>query len=253
MIIGDRENESELLAVLPSLRSNKNEWQVFSVILRKNCEVSKKGVVKTIMSLFKNNEGIIYDDNDTKIVCLVRIGMAYNYDTIKRDFETKLPGHTCRIMIRPPTDHGLKHIHINILHSDSEDTAMNMYDERKARKHNIIMVADDDKLVRKTMKSLIGSIAQVIEVEDGDKAVVQYLNHNPDVLFLDIHMPGMSGLDAMDKIIDMDPDAYIVILSADSVKDNILSAVNKGALGFLGKPTPREKVMEYINQSITVS
>ena len=79
-----------------------------------------------------------------------------------------------------------------------------------------------------------------------------YHEHNPDILFLDIHMPGRTGLDLINEILEIDPDAYIIILSADSSADNVVKAINKGAIGFLSKPPAKDRMQQYINQCITI-
>ncbi|MCB1680791.1 MAG: response regulator [Alphaproteobacteria bacterium] len=250
MKIGDRENEAELMSLLPSIRSNRNEWIVLRVVMMKSCETPKEEVVNKILQLYRNYEGVIYTDNENKIICLVRMGMIQNYMRIKTDLEEKLPRNSCRVMARPMTSSGLKQIQIDLMNKD--DSTMSMFSERERRKGNVLMIADDDAFVRKAVKQILAFFGEVVEAENGDGVVGTYMNNNPDVILLDIHMPGKNGLELIDTIMQMDPDAYIIILSGDSVKENVLEAIDKGAVGFLTKPPKREKVIEYLNQCITI-
>jgi len=146
---------------------------------------------------------------------------------------------------------GLKQIQVDLLDKE-EGGSLSMFREREERKKNVLMVADDDMFVRKAMQKILGFYGDVIEVDNGDKAVQEYLKHNPDILLLDIHMPGTSGLDLIEKIIEMDSDAFILVFSADSVAENVLEAMEKGAVGFISKPPKKNKVIDYLNRCITI-
>ena len=93
----------------------------------------------------------------------------------------------------------------------------------------------------------------IIEVDSGDKVVTKYLNHNPDMVILDIHMPGKSGLNVAEELLDVDPDAYVIVFSADSKAQNVLTAMERGANGFLSKPPQKEKIDAYVKRCMTMS
>ena len=65
-------------------------------------------------------------------------------------------------------------------------------------------------------------------------------------------MPDKTGLELIPDIIDIDSDAFIIILSADSNKDNVIAALEEGGAGFLTKPPAKAKVQEYLTQCITM-
>ena len=68
---------------------------------------------------------------------------------------------------------------------------------------------------------------------------------------LDIHIPPRMGLDIVPELIESDFDAFVIMLSSDSHKENVLLALERGAIGFLGKPPKKEKVLNYLNQCAT--
>ena len=91
----------------------------------------------------------------------------------------------------------------------------------------------------------------VITAADGASAKQAYLLHAPDVVFLDIGLPDINGHDVLKNIISADPTAYVVMLSANSSRTDILRAMQTGAKGFVGKPFSKAKLVQYITQAPT--
>lgn len=115
-----------------------------------------------------------------------------------------------------------------------------------------ILIADDDLYVRTLLKKAIGTTAAVAEVTHGDEVVETYMRLRPDILFLDIHLPGRMGTDILSEIIALDASAYIVMLSADSSEENVLNATRLGAKFFLTKPFTKDKVLAVIERCPTI-
>lgn len=123
---------------------------------------------------------------------------------------------------------------------------------RKNRTRSEILVVEDDMFSRKLVTGSLSKEYSVQGVKDGKEAVRQYALHGPDVMFLDIELPDVTGHEVLKKIRSFDPDAYIVMLSGKGDKDNILRAVQAGAKGFVGKPFTKEKLLQYISQCPTI-
>jgi len=123
---------------------------------------------------------------------------------------------------------------------------------RNKRKENLVIVADDDLLVRKLVLRGLDGFTAFREVTDGAVLMDIYKAEMPDVLFLDIHLPNVSGLDLVSQIMAVDPGAYIVMLSADSTQTNVLTAVKRGAKGFLTKPFKFDDLMFWFNKCETI-
>jgi two-component system chemotaxis response regulator CheY len=126
------------------------------------------------------------------------------------------------------------------------------FQERLQRAQNVFLAVDDDNLIRRLAAKILGQHGIVIEVADGSNVMDKYVEHNPDMVLLDIHMPGKSGLDVIDDIMDFDRDAFVVMCSADSVADNVTTAMQKGAVGFISKPLKKDKINDYLNRCITI-
>lgn len=146
---------------------------------------------------------------------------------------------------------GLKQIQIDLT-DRSDSNELSLYEEREKRKENVLLICDDDMFVRKTLVKLVSSYGSVHEVDSGSKVCAAYLECNPDIILLDIHMPEKNGLSIVNEIIDMDTDAFIIMISADSSKENVLEAISCGSVGFLSKPVKANKLNEFRSQCITL-
>lgn len=115
-----------------------------------------------------------------------------------------------------------------------------------------ILVADDHPMIREAITSAITSRfddARVAETEDLHGAL-NYAEENPDtdLILLDLNMPGMDGLNGIVTLRTRHPDIPVVILSAAEEKNVVLKAVTYGAVGFITKSMPRDKITEAISQ-----
>lgn len=72
-----------------------------------------------------------------------------------------------------------------------------------------------------------------------------YKNHKPNIVFLDIHLPGRNGKEILNDIRAFDENAFVIMLSADSNKDNVVDSVRGGARAFITKPFTRETLHKY--------
>lgn len=119
---------------------------------------------------------------------------------------------------------------------------------RKAKK-NRVLIADDNKFIRYMIKRWLEKDAEIYEVAHGKDVRDAYLNIRPNVVFLDIHLPGRSGCDVLSDIMDADPSAFVIMISADSIRKNVMSTLISGAKGFITKPFSRETLFRYYEQS----
>ena len=101
-----------------------------------------------------------------------------------------------------------------------------------------IIVADDHEIVRTQIKALLHRHVDLCVVDvatTGAEAIERTMLHKPDVVVMDVHMPGMSGIDACYKISKLFPDIRVVILTVFA-EDNLLIAAGKaGAAGYVLK------------------
>ena len=123
---------------------------------------------------------------------------------------------------------------------------------KKLRKNRVplhVMVVEDDPLTRRIVTNAFKENYALITAANAQEAVVNYLLHAPDIVFLDIGLPDASGFDVLHQIMASDKDAYVVMFSSNSYLDNITTALSNGASGFVAKPFKKEKMHQYIQDS----
>lgn len=113
-----------------------------------------------------------------------------------------------------------------------------------------ILIADDHAVVRQGYKSLLETVFQpcgVIEAENGADAVSLYRSEEPDVVVLDINMPGMSGIDACKQIVEQDGEAKVICFSMYEEVAIADRALQAGALGYITKSCPPGTLVDALN------
>ena len=101
-----------------------------------------------------------------------------------------------------------------------------------------ILLADDHTLFRAGIRSLLetlGDVEVVAEAGDGREALLLVEAHAPDLVLLDIMMPGLNGLDAAARITRGDSRSRVIMLSMNADEDSVLKALRAGAVGYLVK------------------
>jgi two-component system, chemotaxis family, chemotaxis protein CheY len=242
----------KLLDFLPSITSSLKEWQVVDIkLIGDTPGLPVAQVAELVQNLFADKEGRLYPCNDRELVMVVRAGKEPDPQVIPRRIETRLPPGSCRVLVHEPTPEGLGKLEILIRASGTP--ASSVFSTRRAgRKENVILVADDDMYMRLLVKKGAADHAGVQEAADGNEVIAAYKEHAPDILFLDIHLPGRSGTEILNEIMAMDRDAFVIMLSADSSRDNVESAMQQGAKGFMAKPFTKERLLEYIKKCPTL-
>lgn len=114
------------------------------------------------------------------------------------------------------------------------------------------LVVDDSMLMRRMIcDCLVDSGWEIVaEAGNGEEAVRQYRNHQPDVVSMDIVMPGTDGMFALERILDIDPSAQVVVVSALNQTKLISEAIRKGAQDFIAKPFLPEQLQQTLASCI---
>ena len=113
------------------------------------------------------------------------------------------------------------------------------------------LIVDDSTCVRKVMEILVGALdfELIEEAENGKVAVQKYKEFKPDVVFMDIKMDEMDGLEALRRIIKYDPDANVIITSGLTDEEDVVEKAKKlGAKALLPKPLDVKDVEQAINK-----
>lgn len=112
-----------------------------------------------------------------------------------------------------------------------------------------VLIVDDALFIRITLKQLLEKYNfQVIgEAGNGIEAVKLYKELKPDIVTMDVTMPEMDGIEAVQMIKGIDEQAKIVIVSAMGQKTMVIKAIESGACGFIVKPFNEAHVVETLN------
>jgi two-component system NarL family response regulator len=112
-----------------------------------------------------------------------------------------------------------------------------------------LMIVDDHSLFRGGLVSLLKAfddIQIVAEASSGEEAVARAIESEPDVILMDMSMPGMSGIDASKQILAERPDTAICMLTVSEQDDALFQAIHAGARGYLVKDTMLEQLHDAI-------
>ncbi|HOV15209.1 MAG TPA: response regulator [Spirochaetota bacterium] len=121
---------------------------------------------------------------------------------------------------------------------------------REDGSHYKVLVVDDSIFVRKQLNQILTSeeFEIVDQAGDGEEAIEKYKEHFPnvDIVTMDITMPKMDGITALEKIIEFDKNARIIMISALGKQELVKKALLIGAKNYIVKPLDRKKVLERI-------
>lgn len=115
-----------------------------------------------------------------------------------------------------------------------------------------IMIIDDSLVARMSLKSCLPKDAghEIKEGNDGSVAIELYQSFKPDVTFMDLTMPGIDGITALEEIRKLDPTALIIILTADIQRKTIDKVLELGAFAVAKKPPLREVVIAELDKAL---
>jgi DNA-binding NarL/FixJ family response regulator len=111
-----------------------------------------------------------------------------------------------------------------------------------------ILIVDDHPLTRDALGSLLAQngFDVVGEAADGEEAIEAAGRLRPDLVLLDLSMPGLDGLSALPRIREVGAGCEVVVLTASGTEENLLSAIRAGAAGYLLKSEPPERIVAFL-------
>ena len=111
-----------------------------------------------------------------------------------------------------------------------------------------ILIVDDSGFARRTLRQMLESAGHTVEeAANGNDALERYFLKRPDLVLLDIVMEGMTGLEVLPRIKELDPEARVIVASADVQSSTRAEAQAAGAIGFINKPFVREQVIQTVS------
>lgn len=116
-----------------------------------------------------------------------------------------------------------------------------------------VLIVDDAAFMRMMLRNILtnNGFEVVGEAENGAKAIQQYRELQPDLVTMDITMPDMDGITAVQQIKAIDPKAKIIMCSAMGQQAMVVDAVKSGAADFIVKPFQPERVLDAIQKALS--
>ena len=112
-----------------------------------------------------------------------------------------------------------------------------------------ILIVDDSAFTRNIHKQIVTSQGyETVEAKSGAEAVEMFSREKPDLVIIDLLMPGMDGMEVVGRMLEIDPGAKTVICSTDKQKARQEEARERGVLAFLTKPIDPEQLAETLDR-----
>lgn len=114
-----------------------------------------------------------------------------------------------------------------------------------------ILVVDDSSLARRTLRQILESVGHTVEeAANGSEGLEKYFLNRPDLVFLDMVMEHMTGLEVLVKLREMDPHVRVIVATADIQSSTRSEAEEKGACEVINKPFTRDRVLSALGNVI---
>ena len=116
-----------------------------------------------------------------------------------------------------------------------------------------VLICDDHRIVREGLRQFVvdvPGVQRVVTAASGEEVLARYDLEQPDLVLMDVQMPGLGGLEATRQLIRTHPDARVVMLTAADDRDNIATAIANGATGYLLKDVSREELCAVIASAL---
>jgi CheY-like chemotaxis protein len=118
-------------------------------------------------------------------------------------------------------------------------------------KKRTILVADDDQSIRLLLGELLAKAGYAVTVAPDGTAAIQHIRRKPfDLVMLDVHMPGMNGLEVLQKLKDLGRRAKVIIMTADNTPETLLEAVREQADRYVPKPFRTQALLELVSDTL---
>ncbi|MGM0421867.1 MAG: response regulator [Pseudomonadota bacterium] len=232
--------------------SERDRWKLLRINGFETApDLMPDALLSQITEKFSEHEGKI-TATENLVMLLIRLDAEKTTKDFLQDVNRMLPeGNIGRVTENKGKKTDIKKITLTIEPIDGVASG-NLLKQRAERLEKRALIIDDDDFIRGVFSASLADQFKIIELDSGAEAVDAYKEHQPDIVLLDIHLPDKTGFTILEQLLDEDKDAYVIMVSADSVEKNVLQAKHSGAQGFMTKPARKEKLLEYISRCPTV-
>ncbi len=115
-----------------------------------------------------------------------------------------------------------------------------------------ILIVDDDKSIRYSLKRMMEGTFTILTAQNGEEALSQMIENRPDLIIMDIKMPGRNGIDVLREIKSIDPKSLVIIMTAYGTTETAIEAMKYGAFDYILKPFPIPKMKELVGKALSL-
>lgn len=116
-----------------------------------------------------------------------------------------------------------------------------------------VLIVDDSRTSRRILRVIIEDMGNTVigEAVNGDEGVAMFKELNPDIVTLDITMPVKDGVAALKEIMEINPKAKVIMVTAAGQKGNVVEAIKMGAFEFVTKPFDEEIIRQVFRKALS--
>ncbi|MCJ7785143.1 MAG: response regulator [Desulfobacterales bacterium] len=114
-----------------------------------------------------------------------------------------------------------------------------------------VLIVDDEIAVRECVKMILKNDYEVFLAKNAEEAFLQIKEHSPDIILLDIILPGLDGLKVLERIKQNDPSVIVIMVTATTTVKTALEAKKLGAYGYVTKPFDIDELRLIITRSLS--
>ncbi len=115
-----------------------------------------------------------------------------------------------------------------------------------------ILVVDDDKSIRYSLKRMMEEKYSILTAQNGEEALDRVKESSPDLIIMDIKMPGRNGIEVLKEIKSMDPKSLVIIMTAYGTTDTAIEAMKYGAFDYILKPFPIPQMKGLVEKALAL-
>jgi nitrogen regulation protein NR(I) len=115
-----------------------------------------------------------------------------------------------------------------------------------------LLIVDDDKSIRYSLKRMLEGVFTVLTAQNGEEALQQIKEISPDLIIMDIKMPGRTGIEVLKEIKQIDPKSLVIIMTAYGTTETAIEAMKYGAFDYIVKPFPIPQMKELVEKAISL-
>ena len=115
-----------------------------------------------------------------------------------------------------------------------------------------ILIVDDDKSIRYSLKRMMEGKYSILTAQNGEEALERVKESSPDLILMDIKMPGRSGIDVLREIKSIDPKSLVIIMTAYGTTETAIEAMKYGAFDYILKPFPIPQMKGLVEKALSL-